>query len=807
MKTKLLLLLLAFSFVSVAQESPNVLYIIVDQHSALTMNQSGYSHIASPGVDKLAEDGVVFTRSYCSYPVCTSSRKTFMTGAMPSKASDVTTHVSIGTQFKNNGYETVYYGKWHVGSTHMDDAGVEAWHGFDTYDEENEDTETYGYSSAFLKSDHEKPFFMMTSFLNPHDCCELARIIAGASDSYHDGAVEENADTALCPKLPSNFAIPPNEAEGFYARRNQDPEDQYWSSMPNMLWSEVEWRQYMYGYDRLVEKVDKHVENLYDDLVDAGLLDNTIIVYTSDHGDGHGSHAWTQKKSFYEESVNVPLIISWKGKTHKALIDKETLTSGLDIYPTILELAGITAPTGLAGKDLSPVLLTDAVDTVIERDYVVSEMNQKVYKGNTPGTFVGKTVITQNYKYILFDQGVNREQLFDIKNDPGELIPLTDNPDYQDIITESRNQLKEWVALIDDDFDVDAIIADFDGSAMLDAVLANNENIEGFDPQETDQALEVIMSDDVVFTATPVNSAASVSVVQPTNLAGNETERTVTITVTSEDELNSMIYKVLLDSLVVDSSNTSQINIGFDDTSVDVPLDEWTSNYVLISESIDGPGNHGLYDGDAALKFVRGQSDKTGYLNTSSYENLDTISFWLYVNEPDAATEASLKIEAVSLANATTELLTITDAELSETEWTEFKIAINTTESVQITFTPSLPTDGSTRLWMDDMTITFNATEDEAGDDDDDDSDETTGVSSNLSGNGILLFPNPCGDILNINNVESGTIIIYDITGEPMFNKYIETNAGAIDVSSLDSGIYIMEFRGTKVYTQRFIKK
>lgn len=784
MKTKILYLFLLLSFLAkAADDQPNVLFIIVDQHSGLMMNQAGYDYLSTPGIDKLADDGTVFTRSYCSYPVCTSARKTFMTGEMPSKLSDVTTHTSIGEQFKNNGYETVFYGKWHVGSTKMDE--VAAWHNFDIYTDARVDSDVYDWSSAYLKKTHEKPFFMVTSFLNPHDCCELARNIAGETDKYHDGAVEENADTSICPPLPSNFAIPPNEAEGFYTRRNQDPGDNYWDSQPTKLWTEVEWRQYMYGYDRLVEKVDQHVENLYDDLVGEGLLDNTIIVYTSDHGDGHASHSWTQKKSFYEESVNVPLIISWKGKLHEAVIDKETLASGLDIYPTILSLAGITPPTTLPGKDLSPVLLVGAENPTIDREYVVSEINQKAYKGNTPGTFIGRMVVSKDYKYFLFDQGVNREQLFDLKNDPGELVPVGDDPAYASILIDCRNQLKEWVTETSADFDVDAIVSEFEANALLDAVQVNGVSIDNFDPQTTTQVLSIEMAEDLIFDAVPVNSASTVSISELT-IFDDAAARSISITVTSEDQSQTVVYDITLEE------KPDVIEIGFVDNDIDVPLDGWTSKYSMISENINGPGNHDLYSGPAAFKFTRGQSDKAGYLTTSFYEDLDSVSFWLYVYEP-AAEAGSLTIEANTAGDVKTTLLTISTTELSESAWTEFVIPIDMSESIQLIFTPSLPADGDTRLWMDDMTLIFN---EEVG----------AGLDGDFSSLGISIYPNPCGATLNLMDPMSGQVTIYDITGEPMLKNGVISSNNTIDVSSLEKGIYVLEIRGTTVYTQQFIK-
>ncbi|HEC42208.1 MAG TPA: DUF229 domain-containing protein [Bacteroides sp.] len=431
---------------------PNILVIISDQHSGLLMNQTGYQYLDTPGINKIAEQGVTFTRSYCTYPVCVAARASFMTGMMPSKSSgNLTSYKSIGKTMLDAGYETAYFGKWHVGRSKMDK--VSDWHGFETYQDLRRDTKTKELTVDFLKQDRERPFFLMTSFLNPHDCCELARNIAGLGDDYRDGPVEEHMDLEFCPPLPANFDIPPDEAEGFSTRRLPDSSDHTnYGKHPVKYWTETEWRQYMYGYDRLVEKVDAHILDVMNTLEAEGLLENTLVIYTSDHGDGHASHQWNQKMTFYEESINIPFIVSWKGHTIAGRIDEETLVSnGLDMYPTICKIAGVSWPEVLPGADLSPFYLKDA-DPTTGREYVVSEINQTARYEDGNVVLKGRMVVSENYKYILFDGGENREQFFDVKKDPGEMNPVTMNPDYQEQLSIHRQYLKEWIVATSDDF-------------------------------------------------------------------------------------------------------------------------------------------------------------------------------------------------------------------------------------------------------------------------------------------------------------------------------------------------------------------
>jgi arylsulfatase A-like enzyme len=421
---------------------PNILLIIADQHTGSVMTQRGYEHITTPGIDKIADAGVTFTRAYTTYPVCKAYRKSMMTGLMPSKITDATQHKSIGKTLSEAGYETVYHGKWHVGETRINK--VADWHGFETYDGRQRDTTTRERVVEFIQQEHDRPFFLVTSFMNPHDACELARNMSGIEDDYKDVPIEHDVAIELTPPLPANFAIPPNEAEGFSLRRNAERGSSMFEKHPTRDWTEDQWRQYMYGYDRLLEMVDAHIKLVIDELDNQGLLENTLIIYTSDHGDGHAAHKWNQKMTFYEEAINVPFIVSWKGRTRAGYLDEKTRSStGLDIVPTILRAAGVPIPESLPGLDLTPQVLADpAGETLPERQYVVSEINQQKYKG--------RMVVTQNFKYILFDGGANPEQLFDLANDPGELNPVTYDPDYREQLMAHRNMLLDWNTRTDD---------------------------------------------------------------------------------------------------------------------------------------------------------------------------------------------------------------------------------------------------------------------------------------------------------------------------------------------------------------------
>lgn len=457
--TFLLIVSVFFTFNLFGQESrPNILVLISDQHSGKIMTQNGYQYIKTPGIDKLAAEGVTFTRSYCTYPVCVASRASMMTGMMPSKSNEnLTAFPGIGNTMKNAGYKTAFFGKWHVSNSKI--GKVADWHGFESYEDERVDTKTEKMTIDFLKQKHEKPFFLVTSFLNPHDCCELARNIAGLNDEYNDGPVEERMEVNQCPPLPPNYHIPPEEPEGYYCRRTPDSTDvEMYGKHPVKYWGETQWRQYLYGYDRLLEKVDAHILNVVNTLEKQGLLNNTIIFYTSDHGDGHASHQWNQKMNFYEEVINVPFIVSWKGQTKAGIIDSTSLiSSGLDLYPTICKMAGIAFPDALPGIDVSPYFMINKTALPEERKYVAAELVQNERTEKSKNVFNGRMIVSNKYKYVLFDGGENREQLFDIEKDPGELNPVTYKPEFNMQLLSHRQMLKEWIVKTTDSFSINNI--------------------------------------------------------------------------------------------------------------------------------------------------------------------------------------------------------------------------------------------------------------------------------------------------------------------------------------------------------------
>ncbi len=421
-------------------KQPNILFIMTDQQTARAMSSRGNPWLKTPNMDRLAQHGVSFTRAYCPQPLCGPSRASMLTGKYPHQVNATVNLPEqqgywskdvkvMGTYLKEVGYNTGYVGKWHLPIPVED----KEHHGFDyianTLRRDWQDASIPADCGVFLKENKEKPFFLVASFINPHDICEWARGQKLRMDEINEAPAPEQ-----CPLLPANFEIPEDEPSFLRKMHLQS-----WPQYPTVGWEDNRWRQYSWAYYRLVEQVDVYIGRVLESLERFGYLDNTVIVFTSDHGDGNGSHRLNQKQVLYEEAANVPFIISHLTKG-KAQIDNQTLiNTGLDLIPTFCDYAGVQKTPHSDGRSLRPVVENKEV---LDREYIFLQTefaeNEKSFGVH------GRAVLDKRYKYIVYSEGENREQLFDLKNDPGEMNNLVAKKEYESALKILRKELKKW---------------------------------------------------------------------------------------------------------------------------------------------------------------------------------------------------------------------------------------------------------------------------------------------------------------------------------------------------------------------------
>ncbi|MCK5136786.1 MAG: sulfatase-like hydrolase/transferase [Bacteroidales bacterium] len=433
---------------------PNIIYVMTDQQAFDAMSSAGNEQVYTPALDRLAASGLRFENAYCVFPLCVPSRAAMFTGRMPHESGIfVNTRPvkdqslpfkTLGNHMRTAGYQTHYIGKWHL-TIPMSDTTQHGFMGIDHPRAHGFDVEYAQQAVEFLKEEHEDPFFLVVSFVNPHDCCQLAR---GEDLSEFEGAIPDLPDPEHLPGLPSNFEIPKQEPDFLRLWQEQNSERIY----PSMQWSEQEFKAYQWGYYRLVEKVDSLLGKVFDAVNASANAENTILIFSSDHGDGVSRHRWNQKLSPYDESVRVPFIIAGKPVPRKGETESRLVSAGLDLMPTICDYAGIEAPGALQGRSLRP--LVEGNPQAEWRDYVVAEMSfgnwvDRYHVDTFPRA---RMLRSMDYKYVAYDRGQLKEQLIDMRADPGEMTNLALDPVYREVLNIHREYLKEWIAETNDSF-------------------------------------------------------------------------------------------------------------------------------------------------------------------------------------------------------------------------------------------------------------------------------------------------------------------------------------------------------------------
>lgn len=442
-----------------ANSRPNILLLITDQQSWKMMSCAGNRWLQTPAMDALAASGVRFELAYTANPVCGPSRFSLETGRMPSAANisdnwDVpdspvpatVLQTGLGSLFHGAGYDAVYGGKIDLPRAFRDHFAGLSYH----YFEEDQRGRLADRCAAFLKSKHEKPFFLTASLIDPHDICFVA--INAYRASLGQSPIFDGVDTAgelmqqvrniknrseffekNCPPLPANHAIPLHEPEAINEKVLRAMP--YYGSFRAWVrehWTDEDWRIHSWIYHRLTEQADRSVQTILTALRDAGLERDTLVVFTSDHGEMNGAHRLEAKEVLYEEATRVPFIMSCKGVIPEGRVDSSHLIStGLDLLPTLCDYAGIELPpVALDGQSVRS--LADGSAVKDWRKYVVVE------------SWGDRALRTQRFKYSRYASGARPEQLTDLVADPGEMNNLATQAAYKDTLKEHQELLANW---------------------------------------------------------------------------------------------------------------------------------------------------------------------------------------------------------------------------------------------------------------------------------------------------------------------------------------------------------------------------
>ncbi len=452
------------------------------------MGAYGNRRIQTPNLNRLARQSITFEKAYVTQPVCTPSRSSILTGLWPHTTGCTANNIPLPTDARclpellsDPDYQCAYMGKWHLGDEIFAQHGFQQWvsieDGYRSHYGPNRDRSirssyhrflvdkgyqpdggnsfSRGYCARlpiahckpkflemqacdFLRRRRNEPFILHINFLEPH------MPFYGPLDNLH------SPDDI---GLPANFADPLEDNEPLRYRLIREYSRQKYGKDAKQI------RQLIAKYWGLVSQVDRSVGAILKTLEDTGLADNTIVVYTSDHGDMMGSHHMVEKSVMYEEAVTVPLLMRLPQLQSAGRRVKQRV-SLIDVVPALLNLMGCRKHADLPGRNL--IDLAGKPSTPPAPVFIQWNPNSGAVKVKRGGTDLAskeqlkkvqneytRTVIAPDgWKLCLSD--VEKCQLFDLNSDPGETTNLFDTGRHNDIIKRLTAEIYTWQRQVSD---------------------------------------------------------------------------------------------------------------------------------------------------------------------------------------------------------------------------------------------------------------------------------------------------------------------------------------------------------------------
>lgn len=459
----LLIVVWMSSWAAAAEKPMNVLFIISDDLTPTALSCYGNKVSQTPNIDRLASQGTRFTHAYCNATYCGPSRASFLSGYYP-HATKVFGYVSprpkIGDRptwpqyFRDNGYYTARVSKiYHMGVPGGIESGGDGADDPISWDERfnspgpewkapgdgetlesnpdgkrpvvggntfvvveadgddlvHSDGKTAAKAVALIEqhAKAEQPFFLAVGFVRPH--------VPFVSPRKYVEAYKPYAKNELPEKVPGDWDDIPKQGINYKTSKN-------------MKMDIRRQKKAVGGYYGAVAFLDAQVGKVLDALEASGEADNTIVIFTSDHGFHLGQHDFWAKVSLHEESASVPLIIKVPGK-EPAVCD--SLTQLLDLYPTTAALCGLKPQDRLQGKDISP-LLSNPKEVVHDEILNVSPMQN------------GFLLRTADWAFIQYNEDASGGvELFDMNQDPQQYNNLASDPDYADLVADFKARLAD----------------------------------------------------------------------------------------------------------------------------------------------------------------------------------------------------------------------------------------------------------------------------------------------------------------------------------------------------------------------------
>jgi len=481
----------------------NILYIMCDDHSYQTISAYDQRFINTPNIDRIAHEGLRFTNSFVANSLSGPSRACLLTGKHSHKNGFTdNTKTFDGSQqtfpklLQKAGYQTAVIGKWHLSS---DPTGFDYWNILtgqgDYYNpyfiDNGVKKQIEGYATNITtdialdwlqnKRDKSKPFCLLLHHKAPHrtwmpDTCDLDLyddvkfpLPENFYDKYEGRVAASEQEMSIIKDMDVVYDLKMADKENEIHTANKALEaygrDLYTRMSPaqKAVWDKhydpiikkfkeqklsgralAEWKyqQYMHDYMRVIHSVDRNVGRVLDYLAKNGLLENTLIVYTSDQGFYMGEHGWFDKRFMYEESFRTPLLIRYP---HGAKGDVKQMVQNIDHAPTFLQIAGVPVPKDIQGDSYLPFL----------KGQKPAKWRNSLYYHyyEYPAEHAVKRhygIRTERYKLMHFYNDIDAWELYDLKKDPSEMHNIYNDPQNKQLIGKLKTELHKLQKQYDD---------------------------------------------------------------------------------------------------------------------------------------------------------------------------------------------------------------------------------------------------------------------------------------------------------------------------------------------------------------------
>ncbi|MFD1314574.1 sulfatase family protein [Namhaeicola litoreus] len=501
----------------VHKKKPNILFIMSDDHAYQAISAYSDDLIQTPNIDRLADEGMIFTNACVTNSICGPSRATILTGKFNHINGKIdnyfpfdSTQVTFPQLFQQAGYQTAMYGKLHFGNNPkgVDDFMILPGQGNyinPKFITPTGDTVLTGYVTDLItdqtlkwlkeKRDPNKPFMMMYLHKAPHrpwwpspaKFAEFSKRTFPQPETLFDkyegrGTAAKTAemnilhhmmyshDSKIRPETISKMGSVLPEIEdfenGFYGPYNRANEQQKalydavldsinkdfelnWPKMNEKEKMNWKYQRFMQDYLGCISSIDDNVGRVLDYLDEAGLAENTVVIYTSDQGFYLGEHGWFDKRFIYNESFKTPLLVRWPNQIKPGMSNDE-MVQNLDFAQTLLEIAGLDAPDDMQGESLVSLMKGENDKWTRKAvyyhyyEYPAVHMVKRHYG-----------LVSKEYKLTHYYYDIDEWELIDRIKDPLEMTNQYDNPEYENIVKQLKNELIELRKKYKDSIELD----------------------------------------------------------------------------------------------------------------------------------------------------------------------------------------------------------------------------------------------------------------------------------------------------------------------------------------------------------------